>query len=66
MTQKKVAAGFRLSMTAQELLSGLALKMGVSKTAVVEIAVRQMAERERVTTEPSTADVNDPERGKAQ
>ena len=47
---QKTATAFRLSATAQELMGGLAQKMGVTKTAVIEMAVRQMAEREGVRT----------------
>jgi len=65
MAEKKVSAGFRLSATAQDLLGALALKMGISKTAVVEIAVRQMAERERVALGQGAADAGHAERGEA-
>lgn len=45
---KKVKTSFTLSADASELLAILAAKFGVSKTDVVEIAVRQLAQREQI------------------
>lgn len=49
MDNQKTPATFRLSATARALLQSLALKKGVNLTSVIEIAVREMAERENIT-----------------
>ncbi len=48
MDSRKTPTAFRLSEKARALLAALAEKLGVNQTAVVEMAIRQMAERERV------------------
>ena len=44
----KTPISMRLSAEALELMEALGKKQGVNRTAIVEIAVRQMAEREGV------------------
>lgn len=48
MPSKTPPSGFRLSEEARRLLAALAERMGVSKTAVMEIAIREKAKREKV------------------
>ena len=55
MATKKVPTAIRLSAVGKQHLEALAEKLGVSQTAVVEMAIRLMAERERIpvqTREP--------------
>jgi predicted transcriptional regulator len=47
MNNGKTPVGFRLSERARALLAALAQKIGVNQTAIVEMAIRQMAEREK-------------------
>jgi hypothetical protein len=47
MAQKK-QTGIRLSDTDEKLLAALSLKKGVSKTAIIILAIRDMAERENI------------------
>ena len=47
MTQKKPTQ-FRLTIEAKELIRLLAEKLGLSDVGVVELAVREMARREKV------------------
>lgn len=48
MDSRKTPTAFRLSEKAKSLLGALAEKLGVNQTSVVEMAIRQMAEREKV------------------
>lgn len=42
----KTATSFRLSEQALQLIKALARKLGISQTAVIEMAVRKLAEKE--------------------
>lgn len=55
MPKPKGATSLRLSEDALIMLRGLADSLGVSKTAVLEIAIREMAKREGIGAEPSPA-----------
>jgi len=44
----KPATSFRITEAAQILLEKLAEKLGIAKTAVVELAVRELAKKEGV------------------
>jgi predicted transcriptional regulator len=44
----KPPTSHRLSDEARRLLAGLAEKLSVSQTAVIELAIREKAKRERV------------------
>lgn len=48
MNNRKTPSGFRLSEKAKLLLLALSQKLGISQTAVIEIAIRQMAETEHI------------------
>jgi len=48
MTTQKRATSMRLSPTAEGLLEALAKKLGVSKSAVFELAIRAFAEQQNV------------------
>jgi hypothetical protein len=48
MDKRKTPTGFRLSERAIALLEALAEKHGVNNTAIVEMAIREKAEREKV------------------
>jgi predicted DNA-binding protein len=45
MNTNKVATSFRLSEQAIAIIDSLSTEFGVSKTSIVEIAVREMKER---------------------
>jgi len=45
----KVPRSIRLTPTANRLLEALAQEMGLSQTAVIELAVRQMAKQQNIT-----------------
>jgi hypothetical protein len=47
-TQSKHRLGFSLTAEAQRLLRELKTKTGLSQTSVVEVAIREKAEREDV------------------
>lgn len=51
-TESKARLGFSLSSDAQKLLRGLKKKTGLSQTGVVEVAIREKAEKEGVKVEP--------------
>lgn len=46
----KTSTSYRLSDEAKRLLALLAEKLSVSQTAILELAIREKAKRERVTT----------------
>jgi predicted transcriptional regulator len=48
MNKRTTPTAFRLSNKGRGLLAALAEKLGVNQTAVVEMAIRQMAEKEKV------------------
>lgn len=48
MNSRKTPSAFRLTTKGKSLLRLLAEKLGVNQTAVVEMAIRQMAEREKI------------------
>ena len=50
-TVPKLPTSHRFSPTARSLMKNLADKLGVSETAVIEMAVRRMAEREGVVAD---------------
>lgn len=45
--QKKVACGFRLTPEAIDIVKELADRLGISQSAVVELALRRMNEAEK-------------------
>jgi hypothetical protein len=49
---KKQQANFRLTDDARNLLGGLSKKLGISQAAVVEIALRDLAERKLANVFP--------------
>jgi predicted transcriptional regulator len=49
MATTKKQTGIRLTDEGRELLEELARKLGVSQTAIMEIAIRKMAANEGVT-----------------
>lgn len=51
MTTNKRSTSMRLSQTADRLIEAVAKKLGVSKAAVMEMAVRAFAEQHGVTDE---------------
>lgn len=48
---QKEPTSYRISKTAKQLLALLAAKLGLSQTAVIELAVRRLAEAEGVKAE---------------
>jgi predicted transcriptional regulator len=46
--RKKQATSIRLSGEAKRLLAALAQKLGISQAAIMEIAIRRLAEQERI------------------
>lgn len=48
MNKRKTPSAFRLSDRAKALLEALADKHGVNQTAVIEMAIREKAERDKV------------------
>lgn len=54
MTTNKRATSMRLSPTADRLIEALSKKLGVSKSAVMEMAVRAFAEQHSVADEGAT------------
>lgn len=48
MTTEKQATSYRLSGTARRLIEALAVRLGISQTAVIEQAVRLLARREGI------------------
>lgn len=46
---KKQATSIRLSPEAKRLLAALAKKLGVNQTAIMEIAIRRLAELEHIS-----------------
>lgn len=50
---KRNKRSFTLSDDADQLMILLAAKLGISKTAVLELAIREKAERERIEPPPS-------------
>lgn len=48
MAQQKRQTGIRLSETDEKLLAALSTKKGVNKTSIIVLAIREMAERERI------------------
>jgi len=45
----KIKSTFTLSVEALRLLSELATKLGLSKSGVLELAIRSLAEKEKVS-----------------
>lgn len=50
MARNKIGVSYRLSALAIRLVSQLAEKLGVSQAAVMEMAIRKMAEAEGIET----------------
>lgn len=48
MTRTQTPISIRISPQAEALRAALAAKLGVNKSAVIEMAIRQMAAREKV------------------
>lgn len=44
--ERKIATSFRLSRNAYLLLKGLVVKTGLARTAVLELAIRKLANKE--------------------
>ena len=55
----KTPMNLRLTGTAKRLMAAMAQKKGISQTAVVELAVRMMAEAEGIKAEGNKQDGND-------
>ena len=51
MTNNKRSTSMRLSQTAERLIEAVAKKLGVSKSAVMEMAIRAFAEQQGVADE---------------
>jgi len=49
MTRTQTPISIRISPQAEALRATLAAKLGVNKSAVIEMAIRQMAAREKVS-----------------
>jgi predicted transcriptional regulator len=49
MTRTQTPISIRISPQAEGLRAALAAKLGVNKSAVIEMAIRRMAAREKVT-----------------
>jgi predicted transcriptional regulator len=47
-------SSYRLSEECHELLGKLANKLGLTRTTVIEMAVRKLAEQEAVSSQPQT------------
>jgi len=47
---EKASTSIRLSQVAQNLRAKLAVKLGINQTAVIELALREFAEKHGVTT----------------
>jgi hypothetical protein len=45
----RTSVGYRLSEGALKLIVALSAAMGLSKTAVIELAVRELAKRKKIT-----------------
>ena len=48
MTRTQTPISIRISPQAEALRAALSVKLGVNKSAVIEMAIRQMAAREKV------------------
>jgi len=47
--RKKKAIGVRFTLVAKELVEKLAVHLGVTKTAVIEMAIREKAKRDGIS-----------------
>ena len=47
--RNKTLTSITLSHQAKELREKLAVKLGINKTAVIEMAIRKLAEKENIT-----------------
>lgn len=56
MEDTKRTRSFRLTDEADNLLQGIADKFGISKTAMLEVIIRDRAKQEKVTVTPVTPD----------
>lgn len=56
MKQKKHPTSMRLTATAEKLIAKLSEKLGVSKSAVLELAIRNLAQQQGITIEGGTDD----------
>ena len=54
MEDTKRTRSFRLTDEADNLLQGIADKFGISKTAMLEVIIRDRAKQEKVTVTPVT------------
>jgi hypothetical protein len=52
MAQPKKPTSIRLSPDAIELRRALSAKLGIDQTAIVELAIRRLAEAEGISTKP--------------
>jgi hypothetical protein len=55
----RTSVGYRLSEGALKLLFALSASLGLSKTAVIEIAVRELAKRNKITFIPTEREDNE-------
>lgn len=53
----KRAAGFRLSLEALRLLALLAAKLGISQASTLELAIREMAKRNKVSSDKKKGEI---------
>ena len=58
MEDTKRTRSFRLTDEADNLLQGIADKFGISKTAMLEVIIRDRAKQEKVTVTPVTPDTD--------
>lgn len=48
MKKEAIKTSFRITSDAKNLIAQLSNKLGINQTSVIEIAIRQMAEREHI------------------
>lgn len=58
MEDTKRTRSFRLTDEADNLLQNIADKFGISKTAMLEVIIRDRARQEKVTVTPVTPDTD--------
>jgi len=51
MPSEKIKVNYKITKEAKEFLNKLKSKLGVSHTAIVEISIREKAEKENITLE---------------
>lgn len=53
MEENRIPRTIRLTPAAQKLLDGLSQRLGLNKTAIIELAVRRLAASEGVPLDPA-------------